>query len=91
MTGYANSPFGIKSVDYSLDDGKTWQAARLVPPLDLEYSWVRFEFDWNATPGTHAFMTRATDKQGEVQPTTVAFNEFGIRCNAIPRFEVKVQ
>jgi len=91
IRGYSNSPFGIKAVDFSLDGGSTWQPARLVPPLDLEYSWVRFEFDWDATPGTHTLMTRATDKRDNVQPATVPFNELGILCNAIPKFEVKVQ
>ena len=51
MRGYAVSPYGIKQVDYSVDGGKTWQPATLVPPTDLEYAWVRFEFPWEAAPG----------------------------------------
>ena len=41
-------------------------------------------------PGKHVLMTRATDKKGEAQPDTLPFNELGINCNVIPRFQVEV-
>jgi sulfane dehydrogenase subunit SoxC len=90
LRGYATSPWGIKMVEYSADSGASWQAATLVPPFDLEYAWVRFEFPWQATPGTHTLMTRATDKQGTVQPNAVPSNEIGLLCNAVPKFDVTV-
>ena len=43
-----------------------------------------------APPGKHVLMTRATDKKGEAQPDTVPFNELGINCNVMPRFQVEV-
>jgi DMSO/TMAO reductase YedYZ molybdopterin-dependent catalytic subunit len=90
LKGYAASPFGIQKVEYSVDGGKRWQAAKLVPPGGEEYTWVRFEFPWDATPGTHTLMTKATDKKGNTQPEQIPFNELGILCNVIPKFEVKV-
>jgi DMSO/TMAO reductase YedYZ molybdopterin-dependent catalytic subunit len=90
MRGYANSPFGIEKVEYSVDGGATWKEAKLVEPTGLPYSRVRFEFPWNATPGTHVLATRATDGQGNVQPESVALNKLGILCNAIAKFEVEV-
>jgi sulfane dehydrogenase subunit SoxC len=90
MRGYAFSPYGIKRVEYSPDGGATWREAKLVPPLDLEYAWVRFEFPWDAKPGTYVLMTRATDKKDNTQPERVPFNEMGILCNVMPRFEVRV-
>jgi DMSO/TMAO reductase YedYZ molybdopterin-dependent catalytic subunit len=90
MRGYAYAPSGIQRVDYSTDEGKSWQTATLLPPADLEYAWVRFEFPWEARPGAHVLMTRATDRRGNTQPPTVPFNQLGILCNAIPRFEVRV-
>ncbi len=90
MRGYANSPVGIAKVEYSVDDGSTWQEATLVEPTDLPYSRVRFEFPWEATPGTHVLATRATDKEGNVQPERVPRNQLGILCNAIPKFRVEV-
>lgn len=90
IRGYANAPMsGIDTVEYSIDDGD-WQTATLVPPFDLPYSWVRFEFEWDAPAGTHNLRTRATDTEANVQPETVVFNELGINCNAIARFEVEV-
>ncbi len=90
MRGYANSPFGITKVEYSVDGGSTWQGATLVEPTGLPYSRVRFEFPWNATAGTHVLATRATDGQGNVQPERVPINKLGILCNAIAKFEVEV-
>jgi sulfane dehydrogenase subunit SoxC len=90
MRGYANSPFGIQKVEYSVDGGSSWQDATLVEPTGLPYSRVRFEFPWDATPGTHVLATRATDKEGNVQPERVPRNQLGILCNAIAKFEVEV-
>jgi sulfane dehydrogenase subunit SoxC len=90
MRGYANSPFGIEKVEYSVDGGTTWQEATLVEPTGLPYSRVRFEFPWDATPGTHVLATRATDGRGDVQPERVPLNQLGILCNAIAKFEVEV-
>ena len=90
MTGYAYSILGIQKVDYSVDGGTTWRQATLVSPTNREIAWVRFKFEWNATPGNHTLMTRATDTKGNVQPAEVPFNELHLRDNSIPRFEVGV-
>jgi DMSO/TMAO reductase YedYZ molybdopterin-dependent catalytic subunit len=90
LRGYAFSPYGIQKVDVSADGGRTWRPATLVPPLDLDYAWVRFELPWDARPGTHVLMTKATDKRGNTQPETIPMNEMGILCNVMPKFEVRV-
>jgi DMSO/TMAO reductase YedYZ molybdopterin-dependent catalytic subunit len=90
VRGYANSPVGIEKVEYSVDGGSTWKEATILEPTGLPYSRVRFEFPWNATPGTHVLASRATDGEGNVQPETVALNKLGILCNAIAKFEVEV-
>lgn len=91
MRGYAVAPAGIKQVEYSTDEGASWRPATLIPPGGDPYTWVPFEFPWTASAGRHVLMTRATDRDGAVQPPTVPFNELGILCNAIPRFDVEVQ
>lgn len=92
ITGRAYSPHGIERVDYSLDEGLTWQEATLeYPGAGQRYMATRFSLNWDATSGTHFIMTRATDMQGNVQPETVPLNLLGILCNAIPRFEINVQ
>lgn len=40
--------------------GSTWHPARLAEP-NIPRAWVRWKFEWAATPGDHAIVTRATD------------------------------
>lgn len=66
---------GISRVDYSLD-GKEWRTARL-EGQNLPRAWVRFTFEWDASPGEHEIRLRATDAAGNVQPDAVPHNELG--------------
>src|SRR5579864_805721 len=86
MTGYAYSPMGIQKVDYNVDGGATWRQATLVGQTTRNIAWMRFKFDWNATPGDHTLMTRATDRKGDVQPAQIPSNESDLLDNSIPRF-----
>ena len=83
VRGRAWSPFGkIAKVDYSLDQGATWQAARLREP-NIATAWVRCDFEWDARPGKAGIRLRATDEMGNVQPDRVPFNEQGYLFNAV--------
>lgn len=60
---------GIESVELKVDDGK-WVSARLDKPTRNAFAW-RF---WSAeipklSPGRHALVSRAKDKQGRLQPS----------------------
>jgi DMSO/TMAO reductase YedYZ molybdopterin-dependent catalytic subunit len=58
----------LKSVEVRVDDGP-WQAAK-IRPNQPKYSWKLFDFAWSgATPGEHTLVSRATDVNGDVQPT----------------------
>ncbi len=58
---------GIKAVDVSWDDGKTWQPAQLKPPLG-KYTWVLWALLWKPTgPGEYRLKVRARDGSGVVQ------------------------
>jgi DMSO/TMAO reductase YedYZ molybdopterin-dependent catalytic subunit len=61
----------IRSVEVRVDDGP-WQPATLDPATMRErYGWKFFNYTWlNATPGEHTVTSRATDENGNVQPTT---------------------
>ena len=65
---------GVQGVEVKIDDGP-WQPARLgeVPTNDTWRQWV---LDWDATPGSHAIVARATDGTGTVQTAD--------RANPIP-------
>ena len=81
LRGFAHSPHApIAQVEWSIDDGASWQQAEIIPPV-LRYSWVRFEITWDATAGSHTILTRATDASGETQPDEIPFNEKGYLFN----------
>ena len=60
----------LRSVEVQVDDGP-WQTATLDPATTAErYGWKFFNYTWNgATPGEHTVTSRATDINGNVQPT----------------------
>ena len=81
LYGYAHSPHGpIRRVRWSSDGGLTWQDATLLDPR-MRYSWARFEFVWDALPGTHTIITSALDESGTEQPATIPYNEKGYLFN----------
>ncbi len=81
LHGYAHSPFGpIARVDWSTDFGIHWNQASVLAP-QVQYSWARFEFDWDAPSGEHTLMTRATDTAGNTQPDEIPFNVKGYLFN----------
>ena len=90
LHGYAHSPRGLISrVEWSTDTGQTWNDATL-SGSQPDHSWARFEFQWNAAPGEHVIMTRATDTAGNTQPDRVPFNEKGYLFNQPLRHPVRV-
>ena len=61
----------LKSVEVKVDNGP-WQAAAIQTPAG-KYAWKYFTYTWNgATPGEHTIVSRATDKDGYVQPEQLA-------------------
>ena len=68
LTGYAMGNLaGIKSVEVSFDDGKTWQATNIFSnPSPL--TWVFWKYIWvNPKPGKYELRVRAIDGQGRVE------------------------
>ena len=60
----------LRSVEVRVDDGP-WQRATMDPATSSKYSWKLFTYMWSgATPGEHALVSRATDVNGTVQPTS---------------------
>lgn len=58
---------GVRDVALSTDAGKTWDSARLEKKTNL-HSWVRWTYSWQAAPGEHILMSRASDGSGNHQP-----------------------
>jgi len=57
----------IKAVEVKIDNG-SWQPATIQTPAG-KFAWKYFTYTWNgATPGEHTVVSRATDRDGYVQP-----------------------
>ena len=69
ILGFAWSGKGkVRTVDVTLDGGRTWREARLEEPvLDKCLARFRFRWKWDGSPATIA--SRAVDSTGYVQPT----------------------
>jgi sulfane dehydrogenase subunit SoxC len=80
----------IDRVEYSLDQGKNWQRARLREP-NIPKSWVRWDADWDARPGRYLIQVRAADERGNSQPERFAFNEQGYLYNAVVDHPITVK
>ena len=90
VRGFAWSPVGrITRVEWSLDRGTTWAPAALREP-NISRAWVRWDFEWDARPGDHVILTRATDEQGHTQPASIPWNAQGYGYNVPVPHPVKV-
>jgi DMSO/TMAO reductase YedYZ molybdopterin-dependent catalytic subunit len=59
---------GIGRVEVSTDGLRSWNPARLEPPLS-PYTWVLWSFDWPVPrPGIYRIAVRAADRSGRLQP-----------------------
>ena len=71
ITGIAWSGHGqIRRVEVSVDDGKSWQDARLQEPV-LTRALTRFRLPWQWDGKPAVIQSRAIDETGYVQPTLV--------------------
>jgi Mo-co oxidoreductase dimerisation domain len=57
----------LTGVQVSLDNGESWQKARLETAPD-RFLWTRWSFDWDARPGGYTLLSRAEDESGGLQP-----------------------
>jgi sulfite oxidase len=80
----------VAMVEVSLDEGKTWETARLVGE-DHSYAWRQWQLVWKAkTAGTFTILCRATDDHGQTQPKTSPWNPSGFLWNGWDRVTITV-
>lgn len=90
VSGFAWAGEGtIVAVDVSTDGGRSWQPAAL-KGVEHRYAWRRWEHAWNAKPGQHTIMARASDSLGRLQPSTRPRDPQGYRWNVIHAVRVTV-
>lgn len=81
----------ITKVEVSLDNGTTWQLARLGKERE-KYAWQSFEHSYNISkPGSYLLMARATDDQGNMQPVAPQWNPSGYLWNVIDKVRINVE
>jgi sulfite oxidase len=81
----------ITKVDVSIDNGVTWQAARLTGE-QARFSWRRFEFEFAAArPQSYLILSRATDNKGNVQPAVSQWNPSGYLWNQYDSVRIEVK
>ncbi|HEX6062281.1 MAG TPA: sulfite oxidase [Candidatus Limnocylindria bacterium] len=82
MRGYAWSGQGaVTRVEVSSDGGASWRDAALGPPVSPA-AWREWRAEWNAAPGLHHLLARATDATGEAQPLMQRRDPLGYENNA---------
>ncbi len=81
---------GIKSVEVSNDNGKTWQRTTLGKYLG-RYSFREWRLPITfARKGNALLMCRATANDGDVQPMTTRWNPAGYRRNVVEQTPVTI-
>jgi DMSO/TMAO reductase YedYZ molybdopterin-dependent catalytic subunit len=81
---------GVSRVDFSSDEGKSWQQAQLGKD-EGKYSFRQWQLRF-ATPerGSYVLMVRCTNSSGETQPDAPNWNPSGFMRNVIERTPVVV-
>ncbi len=84
-----DSGSGIKQVDVSTDDGKTWMPATLGKDLG-KYSFRDWTLPVKLAPGSYNLKVRATANNGKVQPEKPLWNPAGYLRNVIETTPVTI-
>ena len=79
---------GIRSVEVSADDGRTWASAALGQDLGV-YAFRPWSLGIDLTPGAHALRVRATAQDGSTQPMEPRWNPSGYMRNVVETTRVR--
>ena len=91
LDGRAWSGWGsVVRVEVSVDGGASWTDVQLSEPVGT-YAWRHWHHTWDARPGEHELVVRATDDAGNVQPTAQPWNHHGLSNNLVQRIPVVVR
>jgi len=74
--------YGIRSVEVSIDAGKTWSGAKLGDDLG-RYAFRPWSFEFNAKPGKNTVMANAANAIGQSQVASLIWNPAGYHNNVM--------
>jgi DMSO/TMAO reductase YedYZ molybdopterin-dependent catalytic subunit len=80
----------IDRVEVSTDGGRQWHDAHL-GPLPEPFAWRAWAYDWDAAPGEHELLARATDGLGITQPLDQPWNQLGFANTMVQRIPITVR
>ncbi|MDA0768853.1 MAG: sulfite oxidase [Chloroflexi bacterium] len=80
----------VTKVEFSDDDGMNWIEADLGEQVG-QYAWTGWSYQWHATLGRHFLRVRATDSEGNTQPSDQPWTLQGMGNNMTQRVEVIVR
>jgi DMSO/TMAO reductase YedYZ molybdopterin-dependent catalytic subunit len=82
--------YGIRGVEVSVDEGRTWATAELGPDLG-RFSFRSWRYAFTPrTRGRATVMARASSVQGTVQTTELIFNGPGYHTNVVQKIALDV-
>jgi DMSO/TMAO reductase YedYZ molybdopterin-dependent catalytic subunit len=80
--------YGIRSVEVTVDGGRTWQAADLGPDSG-RYSFRPWQFVFKPSRGRYTVSARASNALGATQVDQLIFNPAGYNNNVVQRLGVE--
>ena len=80
----------VDRVEVSTDGGNAWHDAHL-GPLPEPFAWRAWSHDWDAEPGEHELLVRATDGLGITQPLDQPWNHHGFANTMVQWVPVTVR
>lgn len=82
--------YSIKEVLVSVDNGMSWQPARLGKDLG-RYSWIQWFYPWQPVKaGNYSILVKATNSIGESQPFDGLWNPSGYLLNKVEKYNLTV-
>lgn len=82
--------YSIKEVLVSVDNGMSWQPARLGKDLG-RYSWIQWFYPWQPVKaGNYRILVKATNSIGESQPFDGLWNPSGYLLNKVEKYNLTV-
>ena len=84
-----DSGSGIRTVEVSADDGRTWTNAELGQDLGA-YAFRPWSLGLDLTPGAYVLRVRATANDGSTQPMGARWNPSGYMRNVVETTRVRV-
>jgi DMSO/TMAO reductase YedYZ molybdopterin-dependent catalytic subunit len=91
LSGWAwDGGAGIRGVEISVDEGRTWREAALGGDLG-RYAWRQFRFPVDTkSAGRMTALVRATSRAGARQPDALVPNPSGYHHNAVQRVQLEI-